>query len=165
MSGTGPFAAGRFRSQNADDLYCGGDSPRELLQNWRKLLHALHRCDLCLSASKTVINPKSTTILGWIWSSGTLSASPHRVNTLASCPQPNTVSRMRSFVGAYKVLARVIPGYSAHLAPLDDITAGRQSQETIAWTDELRDSFLKAQRALSSPGLLCYQNPMISYGL
>ena len=143
----------------ADDLYCGGDSPRELLQNWRKLLHALHRCDLRLSASKTVINPKSTTILGWIWSSGTLSASPHRVNTLASCPQPNTVSRMRSFVGAYKVLARVIPGCSAHLAPLDDITAGRQSQETIAWTDELRDSFLKAQRALSSARTIMLPKP------
>ena len=34
----------------ADDLYCGGNSPEELLQNWAKVLQALHKCDLCLSA-------------------------------------------------------------------------------------------------------------------
>ena len=38
---------------------------------------------------------------------------------------------MRSFVGAYKVLSRVIPQRSSHLAPLDSVTAGRQSQENI----------------------------------
>ena len=70
----------------ADDLYCGGNSPSELLSNWKKVLQALHKCDLRLSASKTIINPQSTTILGWVWNSGTLSASPHRIAALASCP-------------------------------------------------------------------------------
>ena len=101
----------------ADDLYCGDNNPQELIQNWKKLLHALYRCDLHLSASKTVINPKSTTVLGLIWSAGTFTASPHRVNTLASCPQPDTVKSMRSFIGAYKVLSRVIPRCSTYLAP------------------------------------------------
>ena len=101
----------------ADNLYCGGNTPQELFENWKKVLQALYKCNLRLSASKTVINPKSTTILGWIWSAGTLTASPHHVNTLASCPEPDTVGRMRSFVGAYKVLSRVIPRCSAYLAP------------------------------------------------
>ncbi|KAK3711514.1 hypothetical protein QZH41_016432 [Actinostola sp. cb2023] len=48
----------------ADDFYCGGNNPTELLENWGMVLKALYRCDLRLSASKTVINPKSTTILG-----------------------------------------------------------------------------------------------------
>ena len=75
----------------ADDLYCGGNTPEELLQNWKRVLVALHKSDLRLSALKTVINPKSTTILGWIWNSGTLSASPHRIASLASCQKPETV--------------------------------------------------------------------------
>ena len=49
-----------------DDLYCGADSPEELLQNWKRMLQALSKCNLKLSASKTVINSKSTVILGWI---------------------------------------------------------------------------------------------------
>ena len=60
----------------ADDLYCGGNSPGELLSNWKKVLRALHKCDLRLSAPT----------LGWVWNSGTLSASPHRIAALASCP-------------------------------------------------------------------------------
>ncbi|EDO33090.1 predicted protein [Nematostella vectensis] len=86
----------------ADDLYCGGNTPHELFSNWKRTLQALHECNLRLSASKTIINPKTTTILGWIWSAGTLKASPHRVATLAQCPTPTTVGLMRSFIGAYK---------------------------------------------------------------
>ena len=108
----------------ADDFHCGGDTPFELLENGQRVLQTLYQCDLRLSASKTVINPKSTTVLGWIWSSGTLQASPHRIATLASCPAPETVGRLRSFIGAYKVLARVVPKCSTFLAPLDDTVAG-----------------------------------------
>ena len=60
------------------------------------------------------------------------------------------MSRIGSFIGACKVLSRVIPGCSVYLAPLDDTTAGSQSQEPISWTDELRSSFSKAQRGLST---------------
>ena len=67
-----------------DDLYYGADSPEELLQNWKQVFQALSKCNLKLSASKTVINPKSTVILGWIRDSGTLQASPHRIAALAS---------------------------------------------------------------------------------
>ena len=68
----------------ADDLYCGGDTPEELTFNWSRIMKALSRCNLRLSAAKTVVCPKSTTILGWIWSQGVLSASPHRITALTS---------------------------------------------------------------------------------
>ena len=35
----------------ADDLYCQGDSPEELLLNWSHLLEAPSDCSLCLSAT------------------------------------------------------------------------------------------------------------------
>ena len=60
----GPLLQDGIATKIADDLYVGGNSPRELLQNWTKVLQALHKCDLHLSASKTIINPKSTIILG-----------------------------------------------------------------------------------------------------
>ena len=75
----------------ADDLYCGADTPEELLQNCQRVLDALQRCNLHLSASKTTVCPQSTTILGLVWIRGQLSASQHRVATLSSCPPPDTV--------------------------------------------------------------------------
>ena len=111
----------------ADDLYCGGDTPEELLCNWTRVLSALKRCNLKLSASKTVIAPCSTTILGWIWEQGTLRANSHLIAALSTCEAPVTVKALRSFIGAMKVLSRVIPGCSSLLAPLDSAIAGKDS--------------------------------------
>lgn len=133
----------------ADDLYCGGQTPEETLTNWTRVLEALSRNNLRLSASKTIICPKSCSILGWIWSDGTLRASPHRVATLASVTPPPTVQGLRSFIGAYKVLSRVLHGYATLLDPLDQATAGRQSKDKIDWTDELLHAFHLAQDALA----------------
>ena len=143
----------------ADDLYCGGNTPQDLLQNWQKLLQALHKCDLRLSASKTIINPQTTTILGWVWNSGTLQASSHRIAALASCPEPDTVSQMRSFIGAFKVLARVIPGCSSLLSPLDDAIAGRESKEAIQWMEDLHTTFRNAQQALATARTITLPKP------
>ena len=150
MSRSGPSTTGWIRGQIADDLYCGGNIPQALLCNWKRVLKALHNCNLRLSAHKTIISPKTTTILGWIWTAGSLSASPHRLNTLATFPEPTTVGRLRSFIGACKVLSRVIPRCSIYLTPLDAVTASRPSQESIRWTDDLRTAFRSAQNALSS---------------
>ena len=143
----------------ADDLYCGGSTPTDLLNNWKRVLGALSQCNLRLSASKTIINPKSTTILEWIWSAGTLKASPHRVATLSSCPAPETVTQLRSFIGAYKILSRVVPCCSALLALLDDAITGQKSQDPVPWTDELRSSFYDAQSAISKSHTITLPRP------
>ena len=146
----GPLLHDGSVAKIVDDLYCGGNTPQELLNNWKRVLQALHKCNLRLSAHKTIISPKTTAILGWIWNAGSLSASPHRLNTLATYPESNTVARLSSLFGAYKVLSSVIPKCSSYLAPLDAVTAGRPSQESINWTDDLRAGFRSSQNALSS---------------
>ena len=143
------LAEGRV-TKIADDLYCGGDSPSDLLQNWRGVLDALSKNDLRLSARKTTVCPLSTTILGWIWSNGTLSASPHRIATLTTCPAPNNVKGLRSFIGAYKVLARVLPGCASILSPLDAAVAGKDSNSRLIWTDSLHEAFKVAQHSLNT---------------
>ena len=76
--------------------------------------------------------------------------SPHRIATLASCAPPQTVLGLRSFVGAYKVLGRVIPQCSRVLAPLESYIAGMTSQETLTWSEDIREAFHVAQSALST---------------
>ena len=66
---------------------------------------------------------------------------------------------MRSFIGAFKVLSRVIPGCSTLLAKLDDTVAGRESNEPIQWTDDLRTSFRNAQAALSTTHTISLPRP------
>ena len=134
----------------ADDIYCGGNTIAELQQNVRRLLQSFANSGLRLSAAKTTLCPTTTTILGWVWNLGTIHASQHRIATLASCDAPLTVKAMRAFVGAYKMLARVLPGCSALLAPFDELTGGKPSSERITWTDALRESFKHAQNSLQT---------------
>ena len=68
----------------ADDLLVCGKSVEELIYKWRKVLHRLQENNLKLSASKTVVCPKKTTVLGWIWSNGTLFPSSHKISPLVS---------------------------------------------------------------------------------
>ena len=132
----------------ADDLYCGADSLEDLLENWRRVLHVLHKCNLRLLPSKTLICPKSTTVLGWIWTQGSLSACPHRIATLSSCPPPETVRGLRSFIGAYKFLSRVLPKCAHIIAPLEDAICGLQSADKVTWSDTLREQFNHAKQRL-----------------
>jgi hypothetical protein len=116
----------------ADDLYCGGNTPEELVHNFSRLLSALQNCNLKLSPSKTVIAPSSTSVLGWTWSKSTLK---HALIASKSCQPPSTVKELRSFIGAYKALARVLARCSSLLAPLDDSIAGRESKDRVPWDD------------------------------
>ena len=80
----------------------------------------------------------------------TLHASPHRIATLSSCVHPQTVLGLRSFIGAYKVLGRVIPQCSKVLAPLESCIVGRKSQDVLHWSDNTREAFRVAQNTLST---------------
>ena len=133
----------------ADNLFCGGNTLEELCVNWEQVLKAASRNDLRLSPSQTIINPKSTTILGWLWSEGTLSATPHSLCTLQTCKTPETVTQLKSFIGAYKILSRVIPDCAKIISPLDSMAAGRPSSEKLTWNDVNLDNFKKAQEHLN----------------
>ncbi len=75
----------------ADDLYVGGDTVMDLLANWERVLSLFEKNNLKLSPVKTVICPVTTTILGWIWTSGSIAVSRHKINPLTVCDKPATV--------------------------------------------------------------------------
>ena len=143
----------------ADDLYVGGSNPTDVLHNWRRVLSLLQRNNLRLSAPKTLICPRKATVLGWVWSNGTLQASPHKLAALSSVDPPTTVQGLRSFVGAYKVLSRVLPKFAELLDPLDQATAGKESRERLVWSDELLLSFKSAQHALENHKTITIPQP------
>ena len=61
---------------------------------------------------------------------------------------------MRSFLGAYKDIARAIPRCTSLLAPLENVIKGLTGEQKISWTDALNDYFVKAKEALKSPSAL-----------
>ena len=155
----GDFIQEGFVVHIADDLHVCGNSVEELINNWRKVLHRLQENNLKLSASKTVVCPEKTTVLGWIWSNGTLSPSSHKISPLVSTDLLKTCSSMRSYIGAYKALARCIPKYACLLSPLEDSIKGLQDSQEIVWTPELIQYFKRSQEVLKSPHTITIPTP------
>ncbi len=103
-----------------ENLRRGGGTPHPFVSCVTKIgsvRRGLSKCDLRLSASKTIICPKRTTIFRWIWTNGTLQASPHKLATLTTMfpTEEKNICGLRSFIGAFKVLARVIPNIRCHV--------------------------------------------------
>ena len=107
-----------------------------------------------MSAPKTVIVPVSTVILGWVWKNGTLSPSDHKVCALRKADPPKTCTAMKSFLGAYKDIARSIPRSASLLSPLETATSGISGKDHIKWSDDLLSTFDKAKEALKSTSML-----------
>ena len=108
----GDFIQEGFITKIVDDLYMGFDSEDELVSHWLVVLQALSKNNLGLLSLKTVIAPKSTTVLGWVWQNGSLRASPHQVVAIASVEPPKTVRALCSFIGPYKIWSHVLQGYA-----------------------------------------------------
>ena len=148
----------------ADDLFVGGDTVDELYQNFKDVLEILSQNNLKLKARKTVIAPKSVILLGWVWSHGTLRASPHKLSGLSECDPPSTIKALKSWLGAYRHLSRVVKRYGELLLPLESLMSGKYKKETsgsikIAWSDELLTAFKKAQAALKESKAVTLPQP------
>ena len=155
----GDFVQEGFVILLADDIHVCGNTEDEVLHNWEQVLERLSANNLSLSASKTVVCPIKTTILGWEWNAGTLTPCVHKISALAVVEPPKTCSSMRSFIGAFKALSKCIPKYASLVSPLEDSIKGLQGQQKIQWTSCLNEQFENCQAALKSPKAITIPNP------
>ena len=155
----GDYIMEGFMCKDADDLFIGGSTIEELLENWQKCLQRLKDNNLTLSSKKTIICPTIVKILGWIWKNGTLEVDPHKTNPLSVCKLPETVKQMRSFLGGFRVVTCCIPNYSSYLSDLEASVAGKESKDKITWTESLTSKFKAAQTALKNPKTITLPKP------
>ena len=126
----------------ADDLYCGGNTQKSYSRPSEKFYRPFpfQNSNMPTFYHNTWVdlgsrNPISKSISG---------------SSIGQISPPETVHGLRSFIGAYKVLGRVLPRCSQLVGPLDSLIAGKQSSDKITWIDELLKHFHNAQEALTS---------------
>ena len=132
----------------ADDIFAGGETLDEAIENFDNLLTTINNNNLKLSPAKTVLFPKQVDILSWVWNQGGyLSPSPHRRQALADTTTDNitTIKDLRSWLGLYKTFIDCTPGLTALLDPFDAIVGGKDSKDKITWTPQLQQQFNQAQ--------------------
>ena len=145
-----------------DDVVVGGETMEEAAQNYIRVLEKLQAANLKVTPEKTVIFPKRTELLGWIWEEGGhLSANPHRTLALTNTKTEDikTVQDMRSWFGLFKTLHIVTPDISEILAPFEAAAAGKESKDEFQWTHELESKFRKAKAHINNLVTLYLPSP------
>jgi hypothetical protein len=59
--------------------------------------------------------------------------------------RPTNVKGLWSFIGAYKVLSRILRHCAAFLQPLDRATHGKKSADKVDWDPDTIDAFAAPQ--------------------
>jgi len=143
----------------ADDIYAGASDIESLYAIWKIVLDRLHQACLRLTPGKTEILPSETVILGWIWCEGKLTPSPHHTSALSVCDRPKNVKALRSYLGAYKVISRCLKHCSQFIAPLESLSAGKESSDLIVWDDSSIDVFTSSQQHLKECAAISIPSP------
>ena len=137
----------------ADDIFVGGKTTTEAMNNWIDVLKKMSDNNLKLSPNKTVVFPAEVDVLSWKWKQGGyLSPSPHRKLALQKVRHEDitTVKDLRSYLGLYKTFIDCTPNLTSILDPLDQLTGSKESSDTITWTPQLITAFNTAREQTKS---------------
>ncbi|PIK63042.1 hypothetical protein BSL78_00049 [Apostichopus japonicus] len=95
--------------------------------------------------------------LGHKLSSKGISPLPEKVQAIAEFPKPNSLRKLREYLGLINFYRRFIPRCSSILHPLTDLLAGKKPKSApIDWNDEASESFEESKRALANATLLTH---------
>ena len=145
-----------------DDIYIGGQSQRETALNYVRILEKFKNANIKITPEKTTIFPKTVDVLGWVWKQGgLLESSPHRKLALENTTinDIKTVRDLRSWIGLFKTLHIATPHLATKLAPLEEIAAGRPSNEKIVWTYSMENALKLAKQSLKNLVTLYLPSP------
>ena len=155
-----------------DDVIIGsnGDTEEELLANHeRDVERVLQRFKeqqlVCGSAKSSHIAVRSVQFCGHILENGTKRPAPGKLVPIQKWERPDTITKLRSFLGVCNYYSGYVPQYAEMAAPLMEMlkvgkAAGKKgSSVRIPWTVEADKSFEDMKVALGKTVTLHSVNP------
>ena len=119
-----------------DDLFIGGKTEDECIDNWERVLVKLNANNLKLSPGKVRIMLQDTEVFGHRVKDGKMRPSDHIVTSLGktSMEELKTVRQVNSWKGLYKTLIRHLPHLASQMAPFDRACASKTPTSTFDWS-------------------------------
>ena len=141
----------------ADNIYFGGQDLENFHQTFEEIIKRIAESDLRAKPSKLKLNLISADVLGLHWNQGKLTPSRHKLDPLACCNPPTTISGLRGWLGGVRFNQVCLPGAKLALTTklLDEqIPSSKSGKERIVWSPQLLQAFQDTQSILKSPLLV-----------
>ena len=119
-----------------DDLFVGGDTIDEALNNWNAVLTKVAQNNLKVTARKVRVFLNDTEVFGHRIKDGQVSPSDHNINSLAKTKieELKTVRQLNEWKGLYKTLIRHMPNLAIYMSPFDTACGGKASSSQFDWS-------------------------------
>ncbi|UYV61460.1 K02A2.6-like, partial [Cordylochernes scorpioides] len=139
-----------------DDILVYTKTWQEHIELLSKVFDKLRQYNMKLKLSKCIFGRTEVKYLGHIISHNQLEPDPGKVKSIQDFPRPDTVKKVRQFMGLANYYRKFVKDFSKISFPLVRLT--RKNQPFI-WNEEVEESFAKLKMALSTKPVLAIYNP------
>lgn len=120
----------------------------------RELFHRLKGANFTINFEKCKFCRHSLEFLGFVVNANGLRTDPSKVQSILYYPFPKNTSQIRRLIGLIGYYRRFLKDFASVYSPISDLLKGSKTGQSIVWTDEENDAFLKIRKWLSSAPIL-----------
>ncbi len=141
-----------------DDILIFGRNKEEFIRNTEAVLARLAEKRVRVKAKKSVFGVCEVSYLGHLVSGSQIKISDERKVLFDKFGQPDTITKLRSFLGAANYFRTHIANYAQIAGPLYDLLPGKSKRDPVDWTDEGKTAFVALKQAvIEAPALFHLQ--------
>ncbi|UYV84424.1 hypothetical protein LAZ67_X002122 [Cordylochernes scorpioides] len=141
-----------------DDVLNASDSENQHVSHLRQLLGRLRDYGPTINETKCTFGQPSVKFLGFIITNAGISPDPQRVQAIKDIPIPDTVRKLRRFLGMLNFYRRCLPNAASTQAPLHAMVEGRKNA-SCQWTPTALQAFDQCKFQLANAALLHHPFP------
>jgi hypothetical protein len=138
-----------------DDILVFRETWDEHVRHVKKVLDTLQREKLYVKMYKCEFGKTALVYLGHIVGGGQLKIDPSKIDVIVNWPEPKSVTKVQSFLGAVQYWRRIIPNFSFITAPLHALT---NVKNTFQWEGKQQKDFNILKEKISTTPLLALLN-------
>lgn len=150
-----------------DDILIASENETEHLKHLRLLFARLDEYGIVLNLNKCIFGQTDIQFLGFHINQHGTKPIESRVNAILNYPLPDTVYKLKRFLGMVNFFRRFLPHAAETQIPLFSCMPGniKNDHTPINWTQELLEAFNKCKTDLANATLLAHPNPKAKISL
>jgi transposase InsO family protein len=142
-----------------DDLTPHGRTGKEANAHLYETLLRLRKINMKVHVRKCAFLYDNIKLLGFIINNQGVSPDPEKVRAIEHMPIPDSVKKLRSFIGMVNFYRKFVPKLAFHAKPLYDLL--KKDEGKKAWTETHTNSFTKIKSCLLSADTLVHYDPSL----
>ena len=140
-----------------DGVLIASSSFHEHIDHLHQLFERFQRFGIVINPSKCIFGVEGLEFLGHSIDKHGIKPLDAKIEAIKNFPEPDSLNKLRRFLGMFNFYRRFIPHCSDILQPLTEALKGKAKKFTLS--SEAKDAFTAAKTAIASTTMLTYLSP------